>query len=115
MGNYVAVRLLFEGDTCDVEELFEGEPWRSRIQQRQNTQVQQKKHTIASPLIAIKEKKTVHKANNYLSYLNCPFRCVSDLPAIMRLRNQIIEEGKMKDNHPGQGVAKRRKIEFSDS
>ena len=40
---------------------------------------------------------------------------MSDLPAIMRLRNQIIEEGKIKDNHPGQGEAKRMKIEFSDS
>merc|ERR1719150_2956592 len=42
-------------------------------------------------------------------------RCVSDLPAIMRLRNQIIEEGKIKDNQDGPGEAKRRKIEFSDS
>jgi len=42
-------------------------------------------------------------------------RCVSDLPAIMRLRNQIIEEGKIKDNQHGPGEAKRRKIEFSDS
>jgi len=37
-------------------------------------------------------------------------RCVSDLPAIMRLRNQIIEEGKIKDNQDGPGEAKRRKI-----
>ena len=47
--------------------------------------------------------------------LQSPFRCVSDLPAIMRLRNQIIEEGKIKDNQDGPGEAKRRKIEFSDS
>ena len=51
------MRLLFEGDTCHVEELFEGEPWRSRIQQRQDTQVQQEKHAIARPLIAIKEEE----------------------------------------------------------
>ena len=67
MGNYVSVRLLFEGDTCDVEELFEGEPWRSRIQQRQNTQVQQKKHTIARPLITIKEQNTVRRVCNHHS------------------------------------------------
>ena len=109
------MRLLFEGDTCHVEKLFEGKPWRSRIQQRQDTQVRQKKHAIARPLIAMKEQNTVHKANNHLLYLNCPFRCVSDLPAIMRLRNQIIEEGKIKDNQDGPGEAKRRKIEFSDS
>ena len=56
-GNYFSVRLLFEGDTSHVEELFEGEPWRSGIQQRQDTQVQQEKHAIAGPLIAIIEKK----------------------------------------------------------
>ena len=50
------MRLLFEGDTSHVEELFEGEPWRSGIQQRQDTQVQQEKRAIAGPLIAIKEK-----------------------------------------------------------
>ena len=50
------MRLLFEGDTSHVEELFEGEPWRSGIQQRQDTQVQQK-HAIARQLIAIIEKK----------------------------------------------------------
>ena len=57
LGNYVSVRLLFEGDSCHVEKLFEGEPWRSGIQQRQDTQVQQEKHAIAGPLIAIIEKK----------------------------------------------------------
>ena len=58
------MRLLFEGDTCHVEELFEGKPWRSGIQQRQDIQVQQKMH--ARPFIAKKETKTVHMANNHL-------------------------------------------------
>ena len=55
------------------------------------------------------------RKENSAQGLQSPFRCVSDLPAIMRLRNLIIEEGKIKENQHGPGEAKRRKIEFSDS